>query len=124
MIYPIFWIVTNGVPRPHRRLGQCLHCGACCRVLWNGRRTTAEGRSAEDRGWDEWEGWSGHVGEDGSWYWWKFDTHNTDKPCAALEGNDCLHWGEESFPEVCQVWPVHPANLMPGCGFWFEEVEL
>ena len=95
-----------------KRVGKCNQCGACCQLL---------GFLTDNAiGFDEWALARG------------LDVEYRDNcervmvtlnhPCPQLDGCKCrLH--ETDKPEVCKGFPFVPSDILPGCGFRFEDEE-
>lgn len=90
------------------RVGECKQCGECCK--WIGFHFEAGIPGAiewlEARGWEFFEGRARKL-----------------DPCPHLgPDNICdLHGPDKPF--VCRTYPAEPGQLIPGCGFSFEEVD-
>ena len=93
-----------------KRVGSCLRCGACCRIIG----------FAVDLSIPDIIDWLRARG---------CEIHGTDMavlkfPCPHLNPlGDCDLHGPDK-PEICQRWPEEPSDLTPGCGFSFTEEEV
>ena len=114
----------------YERFGECLQCGECCRkkitFKWEVRKPTMTDVSEEEDDWSAWEGASVIY----AWgiYWYILVTSIEDpepdderNPCQRCKDNLCdIHEDQFQIPPLCPLWPVHPKDLLPGCGYRFE----
>jgi hypothetical protein len=126
------YIVEEGKLVPYRRLGECKKCGACCRkkitFQWAILKAGKEGKGSEDD-WHNWENFSVIYARGIYWYILvdsiedpKLDDERN--PCCSLEGNLCsIHDDQFQIPPLCPLWPVHPKDLLQGCGYSFEKLK-
>jgi len=124
-------IVEDGKLVAYERLGNCKKCGKCCRkkitftweILKADEAITRE--DSEKADWSHWEGYSVIYARGVYWYF-KVTSIKDPKPdderipCRRLEGNLCsIHEDQHQLPPLCPLWPVHPKDLLPGCGYSF-----
>lgn len=125
-------IVEEGKLVEYERFGECLMCGECCRKKITFEWDVAKPRSDDDEGpsdWSEYEGWSLIYAHGIYWYFLVTsiedpepdDEHN---PCQSLKDNLCdIHGDQFKIPPLCPLWPVHPKDLFPGCGYRIERCQ-
>lgn len=123
-----FDIVENGKLVPYRRLGECKRCGACCRktisFTWDICKPGEYEEDTTPEDWHNWENFSVIHARGIHWYILVTKVEDQDKPCTALEGNLCsIHEDQFRIPPLCPLWPVHPKDLLEGCGYYFEKCE-
>jgi Fe-S-cluster containining protein len=98
------------------RTGECLRCGECCR--WLGWFADADVPGtvewAEARGLTVVDNGDGTLAIMLKYTCPHLVVHNAQCACA-LHGDD--------KPEVCRRFPTSRVELLPGCGFSFEDVE-
>lgn len=124
-------IVEDGKLVPYKRLGKCKRCGACCRkkitFKWCVLKPGKPGVDTTPEDWHDWEGFSVIYAHGIYWYILVTkveDAEPGDKynPCRSLKDNLCLiHDNQFKLPPLCPLWPVHPKDLLPGCGYRFEK---
>jgi len=91
------------------RKGECKRCGRCCR--WLHLFTALE----SDVDWDfvaarELRSIGNSV-----------VSIYAKNVCHYLIDNECLIHGKDIHPESCVKFPRSPSDLLPGCGYYFEE---
>lgn len=124
-------IVEDGKLVPYRRLGECKKCGNCCRkkitFCWAILKAGIPGEDTTPDDWHNWENFSVIYAR--GIYWYILVTKVEDpkpdderNPCSSLEGNLCtIHDDQFKIPPLCPLWPVNEKDLLPGCGYYFEE---
>ena len=118
-------IVEKGKLVPYERFGECKQCGACCRkkitFTWTILKPGKSGVDETPDDWHNWENWSVIYAHGIYWYILVTSVKDTDAPCGSLEGNLCsVHGDQFELPALCPLWPIHPKDLLPGCGYHFE----
>lgn len=125
-------IVEEGKLVEYERFGECLQCGECCRKKITFEWDVAKPRSDDDEGpsdWSKYEGWSLIYAHGIYWYILVASIEDPEpdderNPCNELEGNLCsVHGDQFKIPPLCSLWPVHPKDLLPGCGFRIERCQ-
>ena len=124
-------IVENGKLVSYRRLGECKQCGNCCRkkitFLWGIQKPGSEKGEGT---WDKWEGASVIYARGIYWYILVTDVEDPEPgderhPCRSLKGNLCsIHGDQFKIPPLCPLWPIHPKDLLEGCGYSFEKEKV
>ena len=93
-------------------MGSCRRCGQCCYLhntnpgLWG---SLPESPLGEDT----------RMGT------------NEDQSATTVIEDRCYRHGEDNLctiygdrPGPCRAWPEHPDQLLPGCGYWFLELDV
>jgi len=122
------YIVEDGKLVPYERLGECKQCGECCRkkITFQWYVAKPQEDDADPEGdWLYWEGYSLIFARGAYWYikvTGVKDPKADDErvPCWSLDGSLCsIHGDQFKMPPLCPLWPVHPKDLLPGCGYSF-----
>ena len=121
-------IVEDGKLVHYQRLGECKKCGECCRkkitFQWTILKSGTQPGDVTPDDWSDWENYSIIYARGIYWYILVTKIEDQDKPCCSLEGNLCaIHEDQFRIPPLCPLWPVHPKDLLPGCGYYFEKAE-
>ena len=127
------YIVENGKLVRYERHGECKKCGACCRKKITFRfevlRASKPDEASSPEDWLDWENFSVIFAR--GIYWYVLVTSIEDPepddefvPCQSLKDNLCsIREDQFKIPPLCPLWPVHPKDLLPGCGYSFEKCE-
>ena len=124
-------VIENGEPAVYyyERLGQCNHCGDCCRrrIGCHGFQVTGSLSSLMDDQGDFSQYDDGTVLIQFLGVHWLFSpcTTNETQECPHLKNERCDRWMKQLSHPLCYFWPVHPDNLseFPNCGFSFERID-
>lgn len=95
----------------YERLGYCKKCGQCCYIrnsnpgLWGSLPESPLGPDTRQG-------------------------TNEDESATVVIQDKCYQHGEDNLctiykdrPAICRDWPSHPNDLLPGCGYFFMELD-
>lgn len=123
-------IIKNGklMDYYYRRVGQCKHCGDCCRrrISCNDLIvTTSLGNLMDNEGsFSQYDDDTVLIRFLGVQWLFPPCIVNEAQECTNLRDSKCSKWMEQMFHPLCYFWPVHPDNLseFPRCSFSFDKI--